>query len=159
MRTLVFLILALCLTSDLLAEPLPVEGGWHTFCLGGPGSPATTENCFVNEGVGLVGNPMTFSSTSELELQITDAFIAGESFLVVVNGEEFTTPSVPIFGATDVFNPDLAFADPRYSSGSWVLPAGDYTVEVFALTTVGASGGAAYIQVILGPTIFMNGFE
>lgn len=139
------------------ASPLPVDGGWYTFCLAGAGAPASASSplggaCPLNAGVGIIGNTITFSSLFPTTLQVTDAFIAGETFRVVIDGMSFLTPPVALFGATNVFDPNAAFVDPRYSHGSWTLAPGDHNVDIFAEVTNSGGGGAAYVRVITAST-------
>jgi PEP-CTERM motif len=156
-RTLAAAVISAGLATTAHATPIPVDGGWYTFCLNGSGSPASTlspvgGSCPLNSGVGLAGNTITFSSLFPTVLQVTDAFIAGEDFLVVIDGVSYFTPSVQQWGAVNVFDPNAAFADARYSHGSWTLAAGSHRVDIFAQTVNNGGGGAAYVQVITSST-------
>ena len=139
-------------TTGACADPIAVDGGWYTFCIdGGPGNPAHASPCFVNQGVGLTGNTITFSSTGSTVLQVTDAFISGENFQVVIDGTSYITPSVVPWAVVNVFDPNEAFANPGYSKGSWVLSPGAHTVDIFSQFTNNTGpngGGAAYVRAV-----------
>ena len=120
----------------------------------GPGAPASALSpsggpCPVNSGIGIVGNTMTFSSLFGTVLQVTDAFISGENFRVVIDGQTFFTPAATPFAVVNVFDPNEAFANPGYSHGSWSLTPGAHSVDIFAVNTATpSSGGAAYVRVL-----------
>jgi hypothetical protein len=81
-------------------------------------------------------------------LKVTDAFQHGDQFSVNVNSGAylFNTSAVPPDPASSTGDPDVAFADPTYSSGSILLPAGAYSVDVFTMASPFGSGGA-YLEV------------
>ncbi len=134
------------------ANPITVGAGWYGFCFGGSGSPPS-EGCQNLATAGVAGNTITFTALSGVLFQITDAFDSGDTFRVVIDGGafDFSTPVVPT-AFPGIADPDLAFADPAYSSASVFLAAGSHTIDVFT----GASphgGGGAYLQVIAATAI------
>jgi len=144
--------LSLGLANMAHASPITVNGGWYTFCVAGNGAPASVNSslggpCPLSSGIGLAGNTITFSSLFPTTLQVTDAFIAGESFRVVINGTSFFTPLVTPFGARDVSDPNAAFVNTNFSSGSWTLGPGNHNVDIFAVAPT-STGSGAYVQVI-----------
>lgn len=138
-------------TGPVGSDPgLIVNAGWYGFCFAGaPGSPATA-GC-QNEGVGVVGNDITLTAVTRIDLNITDAFETGDSFQVYVDGSlALTTPSVPplLCGPIpDCGNPDEAFASPAYSHGTVALGPGSYTVDIYVENSP-YPDGAAYVEAI-----------
>jgi hypothetical protein len=143
---------ALALASGLAAAPIgaqagaiTVNAGWYGFCFGGSGS-AASAGC-QNAGIGEAANATTFTATGPVLFQITDAFRAGDTFDVWVDGlYQFTTNAVAQT-AEGTGDPDLAFADATFSRGQILLGAGFHTIDVFANASP-FSGGGAYLQVI-----------
>lgn len=137
-----------CLAS-VNAGTISQDAGWYSFCVGNVGQGISDSNhtCW-NQSIGLTSNTISFAASGKVELRVTDAFISGESFRVIIDGRSrITSPSVA-WNATGVYDPNVAYADSRYSHGSWILDAGDHTVDIFALTTVSAGGGAAYVELV-----------
>jgi len=137
-------LLAVAAATVLSAGPIGVNAGWYGFCFGGVGSPATA-GC-QNDGIGVSGNPTTFTAVNDVYLKVTDAFDHGDRFDVFVNGVlAFTTSAVAASGGT-VSDPDVAFADPLYSHGVITLLPGSYTVDIFTAASP-FGGGGAYVEV------------
>lgn len=131
--------------SRASAGPIVVDAGWYGFCFGGVGS-AATAGC-QNEGIATTGNSFTFVTATSVELKVTDAFQHGDQFDVFVNAVlAFTTSLVAVNIVSTTGNPDLAFADPTYSSGSIILGPGAYSVDVFTAASP-FGGGGAYLEV------------
>jgi hypothetical protein len=125
------------------ANVITVDAGWYGFCFGGSGSGASA-GC-QNSGIGVSGNPTTFTASYPVEFMITDAFDHGDTFNVWINGVfSFTTPTVTASSGS-VGDPDVAFADPLYSHDSILLSAGSYTIDVLANASPWGGGGA-YLQ-------------
>ena len=128
------------------AGPLIVDAGWYGFCFGLlPGSPATA-GC-QNDGIGIEGNTFTFSGP--VELRVTDAFLYGDIFELVIDGAPAVSTSiVPTLGVlvTGTTDPDIAFADPGYSSYFTLLGAGPHTLDIFVSVSP-YEGGGAYVRV------------
>ena len=126
--------------------PVTVDAGWYGFCFGGPGS-AAYSGC-QNSGVGVAGNTTTFTTSTNVLFNITDAFNPGDSFDVYINGPlAFTTPSVSTSGSCSTGDPNAAFASSCYSHESFLLGPGSYSVDVFAHDSP-YGGGGAYLEVV-----------
>lgn len=86
-----------------------------------------------------IEGPFTFSSSGPVLLKITDVACRGDQFqvfdFVVSIG---TTPVVPVdpVGECDPYitDPDIAFQDPSYSHGSFVLGTGSHSIVIVAIT-------------------------
>jgi|SRR5579862_4420180 len=142
---LAFIGLMLLASATASAGPITPGAGWYGFCFdNGAGNPAFA-GC-QNSGIGTSGNSFTFSlSTPEL-LNVTDAFLFGDTFNVFVNSSlAFTTGGGTHVGAT-TGDPDVAFNSGAYDRGSLLLGPGTYSVNIFTNATPGGAGGA-YIEV------------
>jgi len=129
-----------------LDPAMTIDAGWYGFCFGGPGS-AATAGCQNAATAGVTGNDITFTATSNVLFNITDAFEKGDTFDVYINTVfAFTTDAVPIVGG-GVIDPNAAFADPTYSHGSIELGPGSYTIDIFADASP-YGGGGAYAEVV-----------
>jgi hypothetical protein len=107
-------------------------GTWQSFGFGGTGSTAT-------------GSPFTFDSATAAVVTVTDAFCGGDRFTLSDGATPLgTTPAVPITGCPgpNVTDPDLALADPAFSSGRFVVGAGSHSIGVVASTSPYGGGGA-----------------
>ena len=123
---------SLCLTAAVHAGPINADGTWQSF---------------VWEGDGVV-EPMTFTCTGSCRLEITDAFICGDVFSITVNGTALANTSTPqACSGESQSDPDLAFADPRFSSGTYNLNIAPHTLAVIAVTNP-YGGGAAYARIV-----------
>lgn len=117
------------------ATVLVVDGGWQPFSFGGVGS---------SWGV------FTFELTGSAELQVTDAFASGDQFEVFINTVSQGQTSAPTTIGDNIGNNySAAFLDPRWSSGSFLLGPGSYTISGTTTLSPFGSGGAA-IQLISG---------
>lgn len=138
-------LLVVALAPAAQAGPVVIDGGWYGFCFGGTSGDPATVGC-QNDATGTTGNDFTFTATDNVYLKVTDAFDHGDTFRVF-NLVSFLF-ATPVVGTSpgSVTDPDLAFADPLYSSGSIVLGPGSYDIRIF----VDASpwgGGGAYMEV------------
>lgn len=142
---LVAVVIALASTTSI-AGPITPDAGWYGFCfLGGVGNPASP-GC-QNEGVGISGNPFTFTLTTPGVVKVTDAFVFGDTFDVFINSTfAFSTGGGTQTGPTTA-NPDVAFGGGAYDRGFLALIAGNYSVDIFTKATP-AGGGGAYIEVV-----------
>ena len=143
-------VLALMISAPVAsADAIGIDAGWYGFCFGGVGD-TVTAGC-QNEGVGVSGNPTTFVAGTDVIFQITDAFLFGDVFDVDINSGaiQFTT-SVPGSGTT-TDDPNVAFADPNYSTGSILLGPGVYSVDIFVDTSPFGEG-EGYLQVTTAHT-------
>ena len=127
LRRSVQLLAALSLTVAAHAGPINADGTWQKFEWSANG----------------VVEPMTFTCTGSCRLEITDAFLCGDVFSVALNGTPLANTSAPQ-ACTDQRqeDPDLAFADPRFSSGTYNLNIAPHTLNVIAITNPYGSGGA-----------------
>jgi hypothetical protein len=127
------------------ADPVKVDGGWYAFCFGAAvGSPATAGCRSLPEEL-MAGNTFMWESQVPTLLKVTDAARYGDMFDVYINQ---TLHKTSIVSTKDGFihDPDLAFADPGYSKGSWVLDAGNYSVDIYVNNSA-YEGGGAYLEV------------
>lgn len=136
-----FALAALPVAALLAAVPasattvLSVGGGWSGFSFGGVGSSWSDD--------------FSFTLAGSAELRVTDAFLSGDQFTVTINGVDYNT-SAPGSSGDQISNDyDGAFADARWSSGSWTLGPGSYTVKGIALLSPFGSGGGA-IELVRG---------
>jgi hypothetical protein len=111
---------------------LPLDGGWYKFFFGQAGN----ETAYTFSAI----------STDWVQISITDAFCAGDSFDVIKDDEYLiTTPRVPGDGCkkwTD--NPDVAFTNPLWSSTKFSLE-GSFNITL-AVRDSPFQGGAAFIR-------------
>jgi hypothetical protein len=130
-----------------IAGPITPGAGWYGFCFGnGAGNPAFAGGC-QNSGVGESGNSFTFSLASPGTLNVTDAFIFGDTFDVFVNSSlAFTSGGGTHVGAM-TGDPNVAFGGAAYDHGTFALAAGNYSVDILTHATLGGAGGA-YVEVL-----------
>jgi len=146
MRKEFLLVVALlCLTSMASASAIVVDGGWYGFCFDGAGTAAYV-GC-QNDGVGAVGNTVTFTASGPVLFELTDAFQYGDEFKVSIDGGAFLFSNVvPDISGTET-NPNLAFGDIGYSHLVIALGAGAHTADIFVTDSPWLDGGA-YVQVV-----------
>ena len=144
MRTSVFpksLVLACAVViagaTATTAGATPVAlGTWVPFFFGSTGSTAS-------------GSPFTFTSSGAAVVTVTDAYCRGDRFSV---SEGATTLGTTTLVAVDlacnlvVSDPDVALADPGYSSGRFVVGAGAHSVGIVASTSPFDGGGTAFLR-------------
>ncbi len=119
--------------DSLVQEPITVNGGWVDF-FWGSGEPTTASPEFTFEGAACVS--------------ITDAFCRGDEFDLNDNfalvGSTSEVASDECEGGVE--DPDLAYFDPSYSSGSFQLPAGSHLLSI-DVTANPFDNGSAFIRV------------
>lgn len=120
---------------DQVAEKtaLTVDGGWVFFNDCAIGSPCPD-------------GPFTFTTTGNACVSVTDAFLKSDEYEVFDFGQSLgtTSPGVPDDGNSQT-DPDSAFADPEYSSGTFAVGTGSHSIDV--QRTVGLPGlAAAFIR-------------
>ena len=112
------------------ATTLTVDGGWSTFVFGAVDSSWS--------------DSFTFTLTSAAELRVTDAYLSGDRFMVFANGERLGRTSARHTLDDQIDDDyDAAFSDTRWSSGSWVLGPGSYTITGLTKRSPYGAGGAA----------------
>ena len=114
--------------------PLPVDGTWTLFCWAGTGS-------LNNEGA--------FTFTGSATLEVTDAFIDGDQFEVLDGGVSIGSTSVPTDTGSFEGDPDLAFADPDFSSGAFALGGGSHSITLRTIATAtGFPDGCGFLRAV-----------
>ena len=115
---------------------MPPDGSWGTFSwVGAPG--------VLNfEG------PLALTTTTAGSLDVTDAFVNGDRFQVYDGTTLLGTTSTPTnVGQSHTTDPDVAFADPQWSSGSFPLGPGEHSVTIRNVAIPpGHTDGAGFIR-------------
>jgi hypothetical protein len=91
--------------------------------------------------------PFTYSRSYPTIIDITDDFLKGDQFEVFNFGNSIgLTSLVPVVGDAIEVGPNAAFADPTYSSGSFLVGPGSYSIVIQA---IGQSfdAGRGYIRI------------
>ena len=138
MKPLRILAASCALSLGVMAVPasavtLIEDAGWVQFQFDDVGSSWDTE--------------FDFTVTTLAELQVTDAFNSGDQFEVFINTVSQGLTSTPVEGFTIGNDFTAAFSDPNFSSASYLLGPGSYTVT--GLTTLSPFGaGGAGIQLL-----------
>ena len=145
-KDLLLVVALLGLTSMASASAIVVDGGWYGFCFDGPGT-AAYAGC-QNDGVGVVGNTITFTASGPVLFELTDAFIYGDEFKATIDGIDYFSNVVPNVSGTEP-NPNVAFGDPGYSHLVVSLGAGVHTADIFVTDSPWGDGGG-YVQVTTG---------
>jgi hypothetical protein len=117
------------------ATPVAI-GTWEPFFFGSTGSTA-------------FGSPFTFTSSGAAVVTVTDAYCRGDRFTVSDGASTLgTTTPVAVDLACDpvVSDPDVALADPGYSSGRFVVGAGAHSIGIVASTSPFGTGGTAFLR-------------
>lgn len=129
-----------CLPAQ--AVPLAADGVFQEFQFGLPGSPFSTEPD---------GLPISFDFVLLAQglLRITDAGLSGDRFQVIINGGAPQLTSLPGNGGDQGLDFELAFADPLFSTASFFLPAGNFSVTGFVIDSPfdAGIGGISLLQV------------
>ncbi len=119
-----------------------VDGPWTPFFW-----PSGTADIPIDE------NPLTFTATNPVVMQITDVNINDDRFRVVANGDLLGFTSDPVNPGTGPFitDPDLAFHSVFFTSGEFRLCPGDYEIDLFDVLDQ-TEPGVGYIRVFTDPT-------
>lgn len=124
-------------TQPVKAGPLPTDGNWHIFnWSSAPGS-------WANE------SPLQFSTTGPVLLDVTDAFAPGDRFTLFKDGNVLvgTTSQVNV-PANYMADPNATFVHPGFSSATFALPPGTYSISIQVTQIAeGAPNGAGFIRV------------
>jgi hypothetical protein len=104
---------------------------------------------FVGEGQP-IEEPFTFSSSAPVVVKVTDVLCRGDQFEVFDFGVSIgTTSVVPVQGCDTepfVVDPDVAFEDPSFSHGSFILGPGFHSITIVVIADPFGSG-SGYIAV------------
>jgi PEP-CTERM motif len=126
--------------------PVTVGASWFE-------TSATPPAFFWSGGNGATNaeGPFTFTALSTVTLYVTDAFDVGDRFQVFDFGSSIGLTSVPSGGAgSGTGDPNIAFTDPSYSSGTFQLNTGAHSITFTAIASP-FGGGRAYLQVLPAP--------
>lgn len=132
--------------------PLPTNGEWTQFQWFPP------EPSGYNGSLGALEDPYEFTLYDYAYLDVTDYDLAGDIFQVYNNGALLgPTSMVPIGDDTspNTPNPDVAFGDDTWSSGTFWLGPGDHSIHVDVIQqngTVLNGGGFLRVRAVPEPT-------
>ncbi|WGV27686.1 PEP-CTERM sorting domain-containing protein [Halotia branconii] len=91
--------------------------------------------------------PFTYSSSYPTIIDITDDFLKGDQFEVFNFGTSIGfTSLVPVVEDAIEVGPNIAFADPTYSSGSFLVSPGSYSLTIQAIGQ-SLDAGRGYIRI------------
>jgi len=133
--------LLLCLGLAAVAEAGPISiGPWYEFGFDPNHSPVVS-GCLPNDPTGLpcrpgVGSlnldtpPWTFTASSPVVLDVTDGFLAGDSFTIFDFGTFVGSTPVVAMGSSCGFDPNVCFMDPAMSHASFPLMAGPHSLII-----------------------------
>lgn len=121
--TLVLGTFLMVMPADSDATAITPDGGWYV-----------TDEDFSGVGNFFTDSPFTFTLTHNGLLKVTDLYVTGDRF-TVYDGISFlfSTPAVAdgTFGdANYTTDPDTAYASAAFSSGSALLGAGSYSLNI-----------------------------
>ena len=108
------------------AVTLTLGGGWEPFYNINPAYPDPYGGPLYDYYSG--DTDFTFTLTNHADLNITDTYYNLDVFDLVINGADQGPTSTPLQDYADQDDPDLAFADPHFSHGSYALGPGSYDV-------------------------------
>lgn len=125
-----------CFAAPAGAGSITVGSGWEFFSWSnGPG-------VWNSEGA------FTFDVPFSTDLKVTDAALDGDQFEVYDGGFLIGTTSLPANDGAWIGDFDAAFADPRWSSGEYLLGPGAHSLTFKTiLVPTGAPGGDAGFRV------------
>jgi hypothetical protein len=125
------------LSRIALLAPVVVGSGWQPFHW----------TAFGGEPVDNYDGAFTFTSHGSVMLTVADVGCKGDQFKVFNNGVEIGVTSAPtdaICDETTTNDPDVAFADPTYSHGTFQLGPGDYAITFRTIVNPWGSGQAYF---------------
>lgn len=105
---------------------------WRLFRFTNVGAPALTRYEFV--------------ALTPFNIEITDIYCTGDIFLVFNSGVPLGQTSIPEVAPTclnTTSDPEVALANPAYSSGSGPLPSGYYNLTITAVVSPWTAGSGA----------------
>jgi hypothetical protein len=118
--------------------PIGTGNGWT--------STTAVPPAFFWTGTGVVFANDSFEFSGKSCLSVTDDFDIGDQFRVYLNGAPIGETSAPGAGAGVEIGPDAAYADPDYSSGTFIIPVGTHSITIEVIANPFA-GGRGYIRV------------
>jgi hypothetical protein len=121
--------------------PITIGAGWWET---GDAPPAF----FWGPGTGApnLEGPFTFVSGGPVLLSVVDAFLKGDVFAVFDFGGPVGTTSFVLPAGGTTGDPNVAWGDPTYSQGSFLLGPGPHAIT-FAAVVNPFDGGRAYLRV------------
>jgi hypothetical protein len=123
--------------ASTAAGATPIAGGsWQSFFFGSQGSTA-------------IGSPFTFTTSAAAVVTVTDAFCRGDRFNISDGATTLGTTSlvaVDLACSSPVSDPDVALANPGYSSGRFVVGVGAHSIGIVASTAPFEGLGGAFIR-------------
>lgn len=155
--------LALAVGLGGYAQAAPVNlDTWYLFGFGGAGTDLVSGSGFVDltnpPSTDAPAPPWTFTLTGNAVLYVTDAFLSVDQFEIFNFGVSLGTTSAPTEGATCGSDLTCILADSRYSSGAFLLGAGDYSITGRQLVGIGGAGGFIIRTVAEPGTLALLGF-
>lgn len=102
---------------------------------------------FVFGGVGSTGTPSPYSFTAPAggaTVKVTDAFLFGDQFELFDFGSSLGLTSAPGPGGSATEDPDVAYAIPDYSKGTFLLGAGNHEITIKPVLSPFGQGGAFF---------------
>jgi hypothetical protein len=111
------------------ATTITVDNAWHSFTFGDVGSSWDQTFDFTISGPTL--------------LKITDAYLSGDQFAVFNFATLLGNTSIPTSIGVSNADYDYTFSNPTWSSASYLLAAGTYSISGTAIASPFGSGGAA----------------
>jgi hypothetical protein len=137
--------LAFGTATAVMAGPV-VQDTWYEFLFSGPGNFATdgTGATPTTNPVAAIADapPWTFTTVGQVVFTVLDLFLSVDQFDVFNNNVLIGSTSAPVAGGTAGEDIGLAFADPNYSQGNFVLGAGSHSITI--QQTAGQSGAAVF---------------
>ncbi len=132
--------------------PLPTNGEWTQFQWFPP------EPSGYNGSLGALEDPYEFTLYDYAYLDVTDYDLAGDIFQVYNNGALLGPTSMVPAGddnSPNTPNPDVAFGDDTWSSGTFWLGPGDHSIHIDVIQqngTVLNGGGFLRVRAVPEPT-------
>jgi hypothetical protein len=144
-RFLLGSVLAFSAAAAAMAGPV-FQDTWYAFGFNGPGSFATdgTSTTPTTNPVAAIADapPWTFTAVGPVVFTVLDLFLSVDQFDVFNNNVLIGSTSAPVAGGTAGDDIGLAFADPNYSRGNFVLGAGSHSITI--QQTAGQDGAAVF---------------
>ena len=146
---MVFLVAAVCLPALVRADAVTVGNpNWYQFAFGGPGSFGTNGSSTIPSSGGnsepAPDVPWTFSSATPVQVNIADAYNKGDSFTLFNFGVLVGSTPGTAFADNEESDPAVTSADPSWSSGTFVVPAGNASLTIRADASPSSAGGAYF---------------